>query len=94
MTTIYKYPIEIADSQIVSMPRGAKILTVQVQREQAYLWAMVDLGEHVVNRTILIYGTGHAIHITEYLAYVGTIQMAGGNLVWHVFDLQKEEPSE
>ena len=42
MLTIFKYPIPIEDHFTLEMPRGAKILTVKIQRENPQLWAMVD----------------------------------------------------
>lgn len=35
--------------------------------------------------TIRIFGTGHTIQDADRLEYIGTIQMCGGALVFHVF---------
>lgn len=37
---IYKYPLEITDKQSVEMPISAEILTVQIQKEKPFLWAL------------------------------------------------------
>lgn len=39
--TIWKFPLEIADSQSVVMPSGARILSAQMQGSTLCLWAVV-----------------------------------------------------
>ena len=39
---IYKYTLGIVDQQNVTLPRGAKVLTAQVQYRELQLWALVD----------------------------------------------------
>jgi ACT domain-containing protein len=86
---IYKYVLKQVLFQTVSMPKHAKILTVQMQREDICIWALVDKEEErTEERRIKIVGTGHEIH-TDIGTYIGTIQMDNGSLVWHVFDLGK-----
>lgn len=86
MKKIYKYPIEIQDEQVVLLPTGAKILTVQTQGGKACLWAMVNPTiPNDMAVTIRIFGTGHTIQDADRLEYIGTIQMCGGALVFHVF---------
>lgn len=84
MQTIYKYPLEIRDVQIIEMPPRAKLLSVQCQNKTLCLWALVD-NSHVTKspRTIEIRGTGHSCEGLEG-KYIGTVQI--GNYVWHVFD--------
>lgn len=83
---IYKYPIQITDRQIVEMPKQAEILCVQVQREVPCLWALVNLDGVMAKRTILVYGTGHPVPDSTQQKYIGTIQLNGGSLVFHVFE--------
>lgn len=86
MKKIYKYPIEIQDEQVVLLPTGAKILTVQTQSGKVFLWAMVNpTMPNDMAVTIRIFGTGHTIQDADRLEYIGTIQMCGGALVFHVF---------
>lgn len=86
MKTIFKYPIKVEDEQIVMLPINAQILTVQTQHETPCIWALIDKNE---NRTtpvkVKIYGTGHPIPDSENLTYIGTFQLYGGNIVFHVF---------
>lgn len=84
MKSTWKYPLSITDRQIVSMPQGAQILTVQVQHDTPCLWALVNSENPLQARGIQIFGTGHpASNAGEY---IGTFQVAGGSLVFHVFE--------
>lgn len=84
--TIYKYPIEITDTQKVELPLGAEILTAQMQGENLCLWAKVDeFYTGMEERTIEVFGTGHAMS-DNARRYIGTTQMHGGELIWHVFE--------
>lgn len=86
MTKVYKFPLEISDEQKVSMPEGAKVLTVQVQKGKPCLWAECNTDEEPVLRTFLIRGTGHPIDDEIEKEYIGTIQMCEGSIVFHVFE--------
>lgn len=71
--------------QRFEMPIGAKLLTIQLQRGNPCLWALIDpLEKKLTSRKIVTYGTGHAIELG--LEYVGTYQLLDGALVMHVFD--------
>jgi hypothetical protein len=88
MKTVWKYPVTIGDEFTLEMPLAAKVLTVQVQHGAPYLWALVDPANVDAMRTrrFRLAGTGHPIEDTDGLKYVGTFQMFGGSLVWHVFE--------
>ena len=86
MKRIYKYPLETTDVQTVSMPIGAKILTVQTQNEKPCIWASVNPEAPTEKRNIEIYGTGHEIHNEADLTYIGTYQMLDGELIFHAFE--------
>ena len=86
MKTIYKYPLIITDSQIVEMPKGAKILTVQTQNDTVCLLALVDTERPPEQHTIFIFGTGHPFLLNKSATYLGTVQTNNGMLVWHVFE--------
>jgi len=85
MISIFKYPVNITDEQMVAMPKGAEILSVQVQHGSACLWAMVNTENPNTFRRINIKGTGHPIH-GELGTFIGTVQFDNGVLVFHVFD--------
>lgn len=85
MFTVYKYPLP-HKRRIVQLPKGAHVLTVQMQDELPYLWAKVDPTQPLESRIFHIYGTGQSIPDYSVLAYVATFQEHGGALVWHVFE--------
>jgi len=81
---IWKYELT-PGKNIVEMPLGAEILTVQTQGKNICLWALVDPYSPKTERKFQIHGEGHEIE-EETLAYVGTLQFNGGDLVFHVFE--------
>ena len=90
---IWKYPLEIVDKQVLTMPAGVEILSVGKQGETVTLWAKVSLlPTHEVHKTpmesvtILIFGTGHALPKDIELAlFIGTVLTSSDQLVWHIF---------
>lgn len=87
MKAIWKFPIELEDVQTVPLPYESEILCVQMQGDQPCLWALVDPSQKPVGREIRIFGTGHnVLHSITSDHYIGTFQMRGGSLVFHVFD--------
>ena len=85
--TIYKYQLKIIDEQVVSLPAFSRLLTVQVQHNVPYLWALVNPNlPNEIPVTIRMFGTGHPIEDNDsFLEYIGTFQLLEGNLVYHVF---------
>lgn len=83
---VYKYPLEITDRVTISMPQGARVLTVQMQHSNPCLWVWVDPDAPLEERTFRIAGTGHAI-VERGAAYIGTFQMRHGDVVFHVFEV-------
>lgn len=85
---IYKYELKITDKQVVKMPAGADLLSVQPsdpnrQEDMLWVWALVDEKDSQMSREFLIVGTGHECNARFY-GYLGTCMMPNG-LVWHVF---------
>lgn len=87
MNTIYKYLLATVDFQTVDMPRGAKILSAQVQHNHVCIWALVDADRDPVRHAFEIHGTGHPIHNSERLTFIDTVQLADGGLIFHVFEV-------
>ena len=85
MKSVWKYLFKPNDIIVLSMPEGAKPLSVQVQGSLLCLWAIVDTTKEKTPRTFRVFGTGHPID-DDALAFVGTVQMYDGKLVWHVFE--------
>ena len=86
--TIYKYELEVKDIQRIFLPAGSEILTMQNQNHTPHIWAMVDSANECVERVFEIFGTGHHIHEDMGVdrKYIGTFQMQGGTLVFHLFE--------
>lgn len=82
---IWKWEIEVVDTQVVKMPTGAKILDIQPQNFSICLWALCDDEAMLEPRTIAIYGTGNLIP-NDPGRYISTFQILGGNLVFHAFE--------
>lgn len=83
MRTIYKYPLDLTDSQILHLPSSAKPLSVQLQGEQLCMWAEVNTGVGGRKEVVItIVGTGHPIP-PGAVHYLGTVQQ--GQFVWHVY---------
>lgn len=90
MKTIYKYQLNTADIIDIEMPIDSEILTVQAQHGKPCIWAMVDDNGKFKTRRFEIYGTGHEIRpLEEYKCrkYIGTYQLLGGGLIFHVFEI-------
>lgn len=94
---IFKYSLESVDIQWITMPIGAKILSVQTQeglnrKETICLWAMVDMDAKTALRGIAIIGTGNPFpKIGEGMSmiHLDTVQQYG--LVWHIFELVNKD---
>jgi hypothetical protein len=86
--TIWKFPVHVSDEvTVASMSIGAQILCVQMQHDTPCLWALVDKNAKREERRFRIYGTGQDIPANPG-EYIGTVQMLGGMLVWHVFEVK------
>lgn len=96
MEKIYKYAISIDDIQTIQLPKDSVILTVQNQFERPFVWVLHDLEKEREEFILEIFGTGHPIepiNLDKYNGrrYIGTFQMGGGSLIWHVFQLRTKD---
>jgi hypothetical protein len=82
--SVWKFELRVDDLQEVRMPTGAELLCVATQGSVVMLWARVSPDARQSVRLIRIAGTGHP---DADGVYVGTFQLNGGALVFHVFDL-------
>lgn len=85
MRTIHKFQLSITNRRYVRMPSAAKILTVQTQDGEPMIWVDLDTDDEYVNRTVFVYGTGHAVS-PDANRYIGTFQSMGDRLVFHVYE--------
>ncbi len=85
---ILKYPLEVEDTQIVTLPARANILCVQAQHGQPMMWAIVDRDEKRLEQIILrIIGTGNPAP-DDPGEYIGTFQLNAGNFIGHAFKVR------
>lgn len=82
--TIWKFPLRIADTQLVPIPSGARLLHVGIQGGQVCLWAEVSPDSPIIDWTVRIYGTGHPIEPNSG-RHVGTFMLNGGAIVFHAY---------
>lgn len=87
MKKIFKYKLNLEERQQVDLPKGAKILSVQAQRDEISLWALVDPNEKEADSVgFAIVGTGNPINFNiQDAKFLETIQFEGGHFVFHVF---------
>lgn len=84
--TIWKFPLyPIEETMYIEMPHNSEILCVQMQVNEPYIWAIVDNDTSYERRILYIRGTGHDFNGSEG-KYIGTFQLSGGLLVFHVFE--------
>lgn len=85
MKSIWKFPLGQSTHPILTMPEGAEILSVQAQRDEPQLWALVDPDAPKVKRQFHVYGTGWDVE-QENLRFISTVQMHRGTFIFHVFE--------
>jgi hypothetical protein len=82
---IWKFSLELSARHLVLMPRGAEILSVQMQGGSPVAWALVDPDAQLTSRVILMNGTGWDVGTaTKAKNHIGTVQADG--MVWHFFE--------
>ena len=83
-TRIFKY--EIYNDGNLTLPKGAKILSVAAVGNEIFLWAEVNPSEIIMNdRAIVVFGTGWPIPNLKKKVFIGTVIMQNG-MVFHVFE--------
>jgi hypothetical protein len=87
MRTIWKYPVSVVDRFSLDLPKGYMFLDVQVQREMPMLWVLVDAEAEKERVDFAVVGTGNPFPDPDEGEYwsIGTFQMCGGALVFHLF---------
>lgn len=83
--TIWKYDLKPSTHQLIEMPKGARLLTVQGQHSGVCLWAIVNDEAEVEKRAFGVYPTGGDAP-GALAIYLNTVQLQGGVLIFHVFE--------
>ena len=86
MSTIWKYHIPVGDKFTLNMPKGAKIIALQVQLGTPCMWAIVEPDACEKERTFVVIGTGHKVPAGT-LEFIDTFQVDNSRLVFHVFEV-------
>lgn len=86
MRQIWKYPLQVENRQVLELPVGSNILSVQTQNRVPCMWVMVDPSEKELEAVELYtIGTGHSIPDDLELTHIDTYQLDNGALIFHVF---------
>jgi len=89
MKTVWKYALNSDDVLSFDIPIGSEILSVQEQNGNPQMWVLVDPNEQVMEtRFFRLAGTGHSIN-SPIKSFIGTFQLYGGELVCHLFEINK-----
>jgi len=85
--SIWKFTLENETAQKIKMPKGAKILSVEIQRNEIVVYAMVNTSiAEKEQRKFKIIGTGDSMDasINNY-TFLGSVLVQNGDYVFHVF---------
>jgi hypothetical protein len=87
---IWKYPFLIEDQFSLEMPDDAKVIDAFMQGDMPCLWAIVDEDAPKTTRQFRLVGTGHSFS-EDGLKHLATFPMAGGELIWHLFERTSDD---
>jgi hypothetical protein len=83
MKTVWKFPLRIADHQVVEMPAGAHVVHVGLDPGgQPSIWATVDTTKAIIGHAMFVIGTGQQIPDGDN-RHIGSF--VDGSFVWHVW---------
>ncbi len=84
--SIYRYKIDIANTQTLTLPKGAEILSVINHFGDVCIYAIVDTETTEREEYALqCYSTGYTIRHDDSYKFLGTVVMLDGNFIYHVF---------
>lgn len=95
---IYKYKIN-PGSNSVELPKGAKILSVANKFDEIVVWALVGTNQPPgLTESISFHALPTGVPFDPWMyagcEFIGTVLIAGGRLVWHVFYEPRIESGE
>ena len=82
MRAVYKYPIEVADDFVVTMPQAHRVIHVELQQEAPCMWVEVDTESPDLPFRFHVEGTGHPV--APGTEHVGS--WVGEPFVWHLYE--------
>jgi hypothetical protein len=80
---IWKYIIPLNDRFEIHSPKGAQILSGQIQDDSVCIWLLVNPNAEREFRILHVVGTGNPFN-SHGLKFITTVQKNG--FVWHLFD--------
>ena len=86
---IWKFELPLEGDIKIKMPIDTEMLCVQLQRGTPCLWVECDSESPRVHWNFAWVGTGH--ETPEIGIYVGTVQLTGGDLVLHLYDMGHDD---
>lgn len=99
MPVVYKYELPLPrriGPFSLDLPRGARVLSAAVQHGVPVMWALVDHEAPTEERQFLLAPTGAPFHPNSPNSpepvFVGTLLLAGGEYVLHLFDITPDAP--
>ena len=83
---IFKYEIPIKNSFEINIPKGYKILSLQTQNDDPYIWVMVNENNPIEEVRFVLLCTGEEFPYHEtFFQYIDTFQIIKGKTVFHLF---------
>ena len=88
MAEVWKF--DVTNNILLQMPRGCKILSAGVQRNEIKIWALVNSHADKVPRRASVFPTGFKLSPAEQdYEFIDTVSFLDGGLIFHVF-VEKE----
>ena len=84
---MWKFDVDVSFKTVISMPKDAKILCVQIQHGTPCIWAIVNPNNGTEDREFTVKGTGHSFDDSGK-EYIGTFQLSAGDFVGHLFEVK------
>jgi len=81
-------------AQSISMPKGARVLSVHATHESACVWALGDPHAPMEKHRFGVVPTGEEWQSDDEEAlgsFIGTVHLRGGTYVVHIFDMGPEK---
>ncbi len=92
MKTIWKFELQPNRLQVIPIPAGGQILSVQTKGDSGPLmWVLVDPDLPLKDRFLGIYTTNTAVP-DDPGRYVATFQIMDGMLEFHLFEMDEPPP--
>lgn len=86
MKSIFKYVLLIKETQLVTLPKNAQVLSVANQRGNLVLWAAVNTQVKETEQHLITIGTtGNPLPDIRKANFLGTVLFDNDTFVAHVF---------